>query len=129
MFVSHHGQSRLVASAWSEWDGFVLVVIDRLADQVVPRAQPGDQPRLLGERAIGRQHAHRDAHPIAIVGEPRIVTLATGVLPTPELLSAAPGLKVSRQGLIQSRRVGFTNVDGLAGAVVLDLAEDIHTGL
>src|ERR1043165_1657484 len=85
----------------SERDGLIRVVVDRLADQVVAWPQAGDQPRLLGERAVWREHAHGDGDAVAIVGEARIVALAAGVLPAPELLGAAPGLKVPRERLVQ----------------------------
>src|SRR5262249_36885182 len=51
------------------------------------------------------------------------------VLTTPELLGAAPGLKVASQGLIQPGGVRFPDVHDGIGTVALALADDIHTGL
>src|SRR5262249_8825918 len=70
-----------------------------------------------------------DGDPIAIVSEARIVALAAGVLPSPELLGATPGLKVPRQGLVQSASIALAYVDGHVRAVALDLSDDVDAGL
>src|SRR6266436_1379413 len=68
-------------------------VVIRYTSQIVSRTQPGDQPRLLVDGALGRQHAYRDGDARAVVRQTRIVTLAA-VVSGPELLATAPGLEV-----------------------------------
>src|SRR6185436_7393687 len=112
----------------SERDGVVEVVVG-LAQEVVARTQPGDQSRLLGDRSSSGQHTDRDGDLVTIVREAWIVAQASSVLAGPELLGAAPGLKVPSQRLVQAVGMALTHVDGHVRAVALDLADDVDAGL
>src|SRR5262245_39125672 len=90
-----------------------------LADQVVSGAQAGDQPRLLVERAPRWQHANRHGATRAVVGQTRIMALTASVLTTPELLVTSPSLEMTRQSLIQTVSVRFTDVDDRIRAIAL----------